>query len=261
MYRENKELLYVYNMIKMDDYLSQLSSKIEEDKTIANNCIPKYSYQYEKDEVIKSLLFFEDMGLSLHDVYYKENNKIKYGNPKNIQVVADYLNETSDVYFNYKKDIEYVDSIRLTFNPKRNSIISYLHEITHTQVTNYNNKQMIDDTHEELLPIFIELLAAKVYGVNYYTNFRLNELSYDINMFNSATNESDKYAYATYIKSTLKAFKLLKVYLTSNVRKKEDIMVDIQNVIDSKLTVEELLTNYKVTYNNSKMKLREIKRI
>ena len=122
-------------------------------------------------------------------------------------------------------------------------------------------KQMIDDTHEELLPIFIELLAAKVYGVNYYTNFRLNELAYDIRMFYSVKSEYDKYTYATYIKSTLKAFKLLGLYLKSDVRKKEDIMRDIQNIFDSKIKIEEFLKNYNITYNNSKMKLKELKHI
>ena len=261
MYRENNELLYVYHMIKEEDYLKKLLRKIDKDSTIADNCTPKLTHRYEKSEVIDSLTFFKDMGISLHDVYYKDKNKIKLGHPKDIRIVADYYNESSEVYLNYDKDIEYIDSIRLSFNPKRNSIISYFHEITHTQATNFNNKQMIDDTHEELLPIFIELLAAKEMGEDYYTNYRLNELAFDIHMFYNADNDYDKFAYATYIKSTLKAFKLLKIYQESDVRVKKTIMKDIQSIFDGKLNVETLLNMYKVTYKNSKMKLKDIKHI
>jgi len=262
MYREDNELLYVCNMINKEEYLKKLFKDIKNDSLIVLNSTPIFIHQYDNNEVMESLSFFEDMGLSLHDVYLKSNNQIKLDNPRNIKIIADYLNDTSEVYFDYDKDDnEYVDSIKLTFSPRRNSAISYLHEIVHTQVTIYNNVQMIDDTHEELLPIFIELLAAKVYGIGYYTNFRLKELAYDIFKFYTADNKYDKFIYATYIKSTLKAFKLLDIYLSSNVRVKEDMMRRIQNVFDSKIRVEDLLKEYNITYDNSKVKLSKLKRI
>ena len=260
MYRENKEFKYVYNLIDKDPYLKDLYYSIIKDDSILNNDVSILK-EYSKKDIVNSLSFYSDINLKLHPILLKKDKKIKLENPNKINIIADYLHNSSEVYFNYdKKGREYVDSITLSFTKKRNSIISYLHEICHTQVTIYNNIQMLDDCHDEVLPIFIEQLAAKELGFDNYINFRLKELARDIYYYFNTLNNDDLYTYSTYIKSTLKALKLLDIYYNKPGIQK-DIILGIQDIFDSNIKIEDLLGNYKITYENSKRKLRDLKHV
>ena len=119
---------------------------------------------------------------------------------------------------------------------------------------------MIDDCHDEVLSIFFEQLAAYKMGIDNYVNFRLKELSYYINWYFNTNNYEELYICSTYIKSTLKAFKLLSLYL-ENKDKQKDIIKTIQCVFDGYINVEQLLKGYNVYYDNSKRNLRQIKHI
>ena len=147
------------------------------------------------------------------------------------------------------------------------STASYVHEITHSQLE--SNKGIIEEFHNaEVISIFNELLYAYNHSeklFNYLLMNRLNSLFMSFNsMYEYKTNNSGKniledrvyteFDYHTdikYLSSTLKAFKLLALFIGDDKLNSKYIIHQINRVFDGQRTLEECLSDFNVTLDNS----------
>lgn len=148
------------------------------------------------------------------------------------------------------------------------SITSYAHELIHTQLedkrvytNNYYNK--------EILSRFIELLVSytisndekyktlNIGNISLGTmsiidnmNFLKNDLNTLMNVENLANVNDEKYIFlieiSTYVNSMLVALELFDNYLNAFCNEKRKIIYGIQEVLDGKITIEELLGQNKI---------------
>ena len=250
-----------YVPIKKDNYLIDLEKKIMKDKKIALNCYPKKYNNYTMGDIYKTFAFFNYVGLTLHEVPIHSEEKRFYDHPAEIKIILDYLNTQSILDIDYYNNQEYYKMIYLSINGERDAAISYIHEIVHTQASAFNNIIIKDDANEEVLPIFLEQVAAKTLNLDYYVYYRLRDLAYNIHTFGKGESKEDLFLDTKYIKSTLKALNLLSIYNNGNTNIKEEIMYYIQGIFDEYYSLEDVLHRYEITYSNSKKKLKKLKHI
>ncbi len=132
----------------------------------------------------------------------------------------------------------------------------YVHEITHSQtmsqrgsVQNYN--------HKELLPFFLELVSSQ--ELDDVTN---NIIKSMLDTITTSINEILTYSYSgeiissrmSYVISIMEAFHLFALYNCSSYSVQRRIMKDIQNTFKGKISVEDILANYHISFDNSKDK-------
>ena len=139
------------------------------------------------------------------------------------------------------------------------SVASYIHEITHSQIE--SNKGLVEDFNNlEMLSVFLELVYASKSNLNTLKIITLNRiehllLSYGNIIKNEEIKNSEEYfSYSTnvkYLKSILKAFNLFDKYLSNNNEYKKHVFSNIQKIFDDKLSVEEFLDKFDITYENS----------
>lgn len=131
----------------------------------------------------------------------------------------------------------------------------YTHEIMHTQLEDrrlYTN----DYQNIEIIPIFVELLIANYLDakiIDKLKMLRLNDfLSYliSINDYfkknNQRKEEVDNVRYSSYVNSISKAMELFDNYINASCSYKRKIIYGIQDVLDGKITIEELLEQNKI---------------
>ena len=137
------------------------------------------------------------------------------------------------------------------------SSATYAHEITHTQlesikgaVRNYHNK--------EVLSVFIEKISAYRQNPDAYKisdMMRLRHLLECISILAMAKNtnisKSLLIEQEAYVISILKAYKLFDLYVSSNAKKKKEMLANIQRVFDGNLVLEDFLAIYNITNENS----------
>ena len=125
----------------------------------------------------------------------------------------------------------------------------------HTQLEDrrlYTN----DYQNIEIIPIFVELLIANYLDakiIDKLKMLRLNDfLSYliSINDYfkknNQRKEEVDNVRYSSYVNSISKAMELFDNYINASCSYKRKIIYGIQDVLDGKITIEELLVQNKI---------------
>lgn len=134
---------------------------------------------------------------------------------------------------------------------------TYNHEIMHSQVT--NSGKTTNYWNVETFSMFVEfltLLNIDKSHTSYYfwKQFRIQEMqeSYKYLLKNNCKGEQDHQIKASaYIVSGLKSNHLLEKYLNGSDSTKQKIIDSIQSVLEGKQTVEDILDNFAITYENS----------
>lgn len=133
--------------------------------------------------------------------------------------------------------------------------VSYVHEITHTELDSLPGI-VSDYYNSEVLSIFLELLYAYSSNENLLRVNDSNRILELINMLEtvltpSKENHDTLLEGSKYICSTLKAFALFIKYYYGSSNLKKEILTRIQNVFDGDLQLEEMLSKYDITYESS----------
>ncbi len=147
-------------------------------------------------------------------------------------------------------------SIELSFPITFQTIPSYVHEITHSQIMNRMGSVQ-NYNHKELLPFFLELASSQ--ELDDVTN---NIIKSMLDTVTSSISDILSYGYSdeiisnrmSYIISIMEAFHFYALYSSSNDSIKKAIMKDIQNTFKGKITIEDILDNYHISFDNSKDK-------
>lgn len=140
------------------------------------------------------------------------------------------------------------------------TISTYIHEIMHTQLD--SKKTSIEDYHNaEVLSIFIEDVFAYELSDNLQSFrkgqiLRFRHLLLNLLLLYEYIEDVDKFqlsqSNSKYIQSTLIAKNLFTSYLSMNDKEKEELMRRIQKIIDGEESLEMLLDDLNITYENSK---------
>lgn len=174
------------------------------------------------------------------------------------------LNEDDDtgVRAIYLNDKYYFLSVTLANIYKRNVIPAYIHEIAHTQLMSKKGS-ILNFKNQEVIPIFLELLASANVDdgklLNDSVKIRLRELASGMKLlkYKSNSNMFDKeniLKSCSYIESTLVALDLFDLYCNSSISTQKEILSNIENIFDGKVSTELVLDNYDINYEISKKK-------
>ena len=184
---------------------------------------------------------------------------IKFEEGKSFEVSAMIASIPVEYAYYYNPDIKFenlsIKSITLGEDLNLLTVPIYTHEIMHTQLEDrrlYTN----DYQNIEIIPIFVELLIANYLDakiIDKLKMLRLNDfLSYliSINDYfkknNKRKEEVDNVRYASYVNSISKAMELFDNYINASCSYKRKIIYGIQDVLDGKITIEELLEQNKI---------------
>lgn len=130
----------------------------------------------------------------------------------------------------------------------------YAHEITHTQYIKE------DPIYNELLPIFVELLASDYFNQNEQeTILRLGDLLSCLKYLRYLFYSNKKIKISllnkvnTYVESTLKALMLYNLYKNESLSSsRARIIDDINDAISYKISLNDLLSNHNITDSDAK---------
>lgn len=184
---------------------------------------------------------------------------IKFEEGKSFEVSAMIASIPVEYAYYYNPDIKFenlsIKSITLGEDLNLLTVPIYTHEIMHTQLEDrrlYTN----DYQNIEIIPIFVELLIANYLDakiIDKLKMLRLNDfLSYliSINDYfkknNKRKEEVDNVRYSSYVNSISKAMELFDNYINASCSYKRKIIYGIQDVLDGKITIEELLEQNKI---------------
>ena len=140
------------------------------------------------------------------------------------------------------------------------AVLAYTHEITHTQLNHIPG--LIEDYNNiEFLSIFLELIEASespnpnlLHAHDYYRLRELREIVNELDKYYDTENEDIKDVLlegTSYLHSTLKAYHLFDKYLSGDINFRRTVMVGIQRVFSHHMSVEEFLSYFNITYENS----------
>lgn len=184
---------------------------------------------------------------------------IKFEEGKSFEVSAMIASIPVEYAYYYNPDIKFenlsIRSITLGEDLNLLTVPIYTHEIMHTQLEDrrlYTN----DYQNIEIIPIFVELLIANYLDakiIDKLKMLRLNDfLSYliSINDYfkknNKRKEEVDNVRYSSYVNSISKAMELFDNYINASCFYKRKIIYGVQDVLDGKITIEELLEQNKI---------------
>jgi hypothetical protein len=152
-------------------------------------------------------------------------------------------------------------SIELGNKPNDMTGVCYVHEIIHTQLESV--KGIVKDYYNsELLSIFMELVYAYEGGVVLLREALKNRINMFLTEFHSLYNYLANLEVTEdglwhnviackYIVSTLKAFNLYDMYSKENEFGKSNIIWSVQKVFSGIITLENMLNELGITYQNS----------
>ena len=184
---------------------------------------------------------------------------IKFEEGKSFEVSAMIASIPIEYAYYYNPDIKFenlsIKSITLGEDLNLLTVPIYTHEIMHTQLEDrrlYTN----DYQNIEIIPIFVEMLIANYLDakiIDKLKMLRVNDfLSYliSINDYfkknNKRKEEVDNVRYSSYVNSISKAMELFDNYINASCSYKRKIIYGIQDVLDGKITIEELLEQNKI---------------
>ena len=162
----------------------------------------------------------------------------------------DRSNDENNKFFSY---------IRL--NKLGNELTSaiYIHEIMHVGLI--NNNAVTDKLNHEVLSVLMENLYGyytNVHNAKALYNLRMAILKYNINILCNSQNLKEVAAASIYVNSILKAINLYDKFTEFSKDEQKEMINKIQDVLDKKITVEDMLNNYDVDYENSLDKVRKL---
>lgn len=241
-----KEIL---NQIKQKDNFEEISNFFK----------TKFKPIYTKNQIQDNNELFFSEYFTLKDIiyYYKANllrkNQTITTSPLYIPITLNNKGYESQVIGIGTRDNTYIVS-DIIITSGSIALETYAHEITHTQqnVSFYDN---------EIIPIFIELLAADYYNNQSNNIFRLNTLYTYLNeLLNSNINFKEKAKNIQYIEGTLKAYLLYHLYKTESLSSSKARIIDeINNLFNQNITLTDILKNHDITNNNYKKLILEHK--
>ena len=184
---------------------------------------------------------------------------IKFEEGKSFDVSAMIASIPIEYAYYYNPNIKFenlsIKSITLGEDLNLLTVPIYTHEIMHTQLEDrrlYTN----DYQNIEIIPIFVEMLIANYLDakiIDKLKMLRLNDfLSYliSINDYfkknNKRKEEVDNVRYSSYVNSISKAMELFDNYINASCFYKRKIIYGVQDVLDGKITIEELLEQNKI---------------
>lgn len=214
---------------------------------------------------------YEDL-FNVKNVYYYPHNLSIFKNVRNNTILSLDTISPFDIPptifvskgIKYKSYVKYYES---QFNniliPVINSIYLtscnlletvYAHEITHTQYIKE------DPIYNELLPIFVELLASDYFNQNEQeTILRLGDLLAGLKYLRYAFYSNKKIKRSllnkvnTYVESTLKALMLYNLYKNESLSSsRARIIDDVNNAMAYKISLNDLLSKHNVTDSDAK---------
>ena len=127
----------------------------------------------------------------------------------------------------------------------------YIHELTHTMV-DYEPGIVNDYLNREVLEMFMEKLSSYHKDQALYETIvrdRYKSLILPLQDLKSSNDEFKKLKASCYIASAYKADHLFELYLNSTDKK--EFLKGITRVLDHNLSLEELLSSYEITLENS----------
>ena len=133
---------------------------------------------------------------------------------------------------------------------------AYIHEITHTQVDTIIGS--VENYHNaELLPIFMEkLVALQTKNKEFLNDIERLRFAHTLKgmaslMIDRNISEEEALENSMYIVSSLQAQNLFNKYLEGNDDIKHEIIRNIQNVFDGNKTLENILKEMNISFENS----------
>lgn len=232
---------------------AHLKSILSSSEEFLNTYYDLHYIPYESKELIigpfnfgKKVGNINPFDLPIKQIYYPDDF---YGCLREVIAISD--NETK-LAFNH---------IELSKHVTEMTSLSYTHEIIHTELNHMLG--LIRKYHNsEVLSIFNETLHAYLSNPNEtllraHDYRRLKELVNTIKelaCYYYKGDEKTKNALlegSCYCVSTLKAYNLFISYYFGNNKIKKHIIESIQHVLDGEITLEEMLLNLNITFENS----------
>ena len=276
-------------VIELDDKLISIGSYLEDifSNDISLNCNLEYDGNLKKD----AKKFFKNNLIKVHNVLIERkeatNKVIEDFNNKEISTYnemlrringASKLSSPFNIPITFKDEEDYMfgtlywrlysldneeflkkinpifKKIELSSYKTKLSYLSYIHELTHSQVDSV--KDSIENYYYgEVASIFFERIAALQYDnelLNVCTFERYQSLYGSLCSLVEIKDVEDNLVSSTYIISTLIAEKLFDIYLMSDSKTKKIIMNKMQMLMDGKTTLENILKDMDITLDNSK---------
>ena len=265
---EDKIILKYLKTVDFDRKLILDELYLDELIDITKYCVSRYFNIHDVMREKKELLF--DMEKVNENRILLEWNKnlesinpysipIKFEEGKSFEVSAMIASIPIEYAYYYNPDIKFenlsIKSITLGEDLNLLTVPIYTHEIMHTQLEDrrlYTN----DYQNIEIIPIFVEMLIANYLDakiIDKLKMLRLNDfLSYliSINDYfkknNKRKEEVDNVRYSSYVNSISKAMELFDNYINASCFYKRKIIYGVQDVLDGKITIEELLEQNKI---------------
>lgn len=160
----------------------------------------------------------------------------------------------------YKNAKIYYQGIILGENPSELSESSYVHEITHTQLTRVKGING-EYYNEEVLPIFLEMVNIYESGSDYLCKvedvIRITELLYHTSVIYNYkqgrvdANPDELINNSLYATSIVKAYNLFIEYFNGTPALKKYILQCVQNILDSKMPLPELLDEFEIGFEST----------
>ena len=180
-------------------------------------------------------------------------------NPFEIPVEFEYNNYfLGDLLLGYdfSDKVEVLKKMKIYFEKiylsKKNTVInssSYVHEIVHTQIE--RKGAILDHNNAEVLSIFMELLFLNDLdssNILLYIGLinRIGDMILSYDLLQLKKDDISTYKNIKYFISTAKAIGLFEKYINANYLIKDEIVNNIQNVFDGKMTVDYFLSLFDI---------------
>lgn len=135
------------------------------------------------------------------------------------------------------------------------SVSVYGHELTHTQIEsvkkaclNFQNCEVISIFNEKLCALELDPTGKLLKEIE---KIRFKAMAKNIKTITNSDEKFEIFESSYYINSTLKATHLFDKYLYGSKEEKERIINGIQRIFDGEISVEDLLSEHNITYENS----------
>lgn len=234
---------------------------LEQAKKILEKHVKLHDIPFCSKETLEEFCYDKIPLEELEKFVKKLNKHVSYISPYDLPVefTNDYITSGLNVDYlpvNYDEETYYFSRITMPYLNAPIALPVYNHEITHSQIT---GKSLTNIQNIEVIPIFLELITALEIDSTtktYYAEQKFRKVYFRNSLVNLALFqhilEDEWLMKATYhTMSEIKANHLFWLYINSNDTQKQYIFSLIQKTLDEKITVEDMLKELDITYENS----------